>query len=133
MRSYLGIIQREKKYVIVFPDFPGCTGIGNTIDEVYKNGIDVLYSHINEMKRDQEKIPSPRTLEEIKMSKENWYNFEDAIIMVVPYIKRQEKNIRINISISEKLINKIDSLAKNRSLFIASAIEFYLVPLPGGV
>jgi predicted RNase H-like HicB family nuclease len=126
MKNYVGIIQKEKKYGIVFPDFPGCVSFGDTIEEVYKNGIEALSLHINGMMEDNDLIPEPRTIEEIKKTSEEWYDFEDAIFLYIPYIQEQNKVVRINISINQGLLNKIDTITKNRSAFLSEIAEKYI-------
>ena len=68
MKNYIGIIQEEnKQFGIIFPDFPGCVSVGDTIEEVYKNGIEALSLHINGMKEDsKDNIPEPSNLKTIK-------------------------------------------------------------------
>ncbi|MDR0675636.1 MAG: type II toxin-antitoxin system HicB family antitoxin, partial [Elusimicrobiota bacterium] len=71
-------------------------------------------------------IPKPRTLEQIKISNDGWYDFENAIITTIPYITHTDKLARINITISQNLLNKIDVITKNRSAFLASLASQYL-------
>ena len=126
MKNYIGLVSKENEnYGIIFPDFLGCISVGNTIEEVYKNGIEALSLHINGIKEDKKEIPEPRTLEEIKQSNEDWYDFKNSIIMFIPYIPEQDKYVRINITINQTLLNKIDSISKNRSAFISQMAEKY--------
>ena len=126
MKNYIGIIQKENKnYGIIFPDFKGCISVGDTVEDVYKNGIEALSLHINGLKEDNENIPEPSTLEEIKKNQGDWYNLDNSIIMFIPYIEEQAKTVRINITIEQTLLNKIDSVAKNRSAFLSQAAERY--------
>ena len=118
MKNYIGIIQEEnKQFGIIFPDFPGCVSVGDTVEEAYKNGIEALSLHINGMKEDGEDIPEPSNLETIKQNQGDWYNLDNAVVMFIPYIEEQNKTVRINI--------KIDSITKNRSAFLSQAAERY--------
>ena len=127
MKNYIGIIQEEnKQFGIIFPDFPGCVSVGDTVEEAYKNGIEALSLHINGMKEDSEdNIPEPSNLETIKQNQGDWYNLDNAVVMFIPYIEEQNKTVRINITMEQTLLNKIDSITKNRSAFLSQAAERY--------
>ncbi|GMO57107.1 MAG: type II toxin-antitoxin system HicB family antitoxin [Rickettsiales bacterium] len=130
MVNYLGIVQKENEnYGIVFPDFAGCVSVGKNFDEVYKNGIEALSLHIGEMEKDGDKIPTPRDIDEIKNAKEDWYDFENAVVMLVPYITNQNKYVRINITMEQNLLNRIDTITKNRSAFLSNMAKEYLLSL----
>jgi predicted RNase H-like HicB family nuclease len=128
MTSYIGLAEKGDggEYWIVFPDFPGCVSAGKDYDELYKNSVEALSLHIDGMKGDNEIIPKPRTLEEIRELKYDWCDIDGAIIMNVPYLSNQDKYVRINITINQRLLNKIDILTKNRSALLAKAVETYL-------
>jgi metal-responsive CopG/Arc/MetJ family transcriptional regulator len=44
----------------------------------------------------------------------------------MPYIQEQNKVVRINISINQRLLNKIDTITKNRSAFLSEIAEKYI-------
>ena len=127
MKNYIGIIQEEnKQFGIIFPDFPGCVSVGDTVEEAYKNGIEALSLHINGMKEDgEDNIPEPSNFETIKQKQGDWYNLDNAVVMFIPYIEEQNKTVRINITMEQTLLNKIDSITKNRSAFLSQAAERY--------
>jgi predicted RNase H-like HicB family nuclease len=128
MLYYAGIVQKDgKTYGIVFPDFPGCVSVGDTPEDAYKNGVEALSLHINGMKEDGDSVPRPRLLEEIKSSGEDWYDFDGAIIMYIPYISSTGRSVRINISVNQGLLDIVDSVTKNRSAFLSDMSEKYLV------
>lgn len=59
-QTYLGVIERgAENFGIVFPDFPGCVSVGDTIDEVLTMGQEALSLHIEGMVEDGETIPGP--------------------------------------------------------------------------
>lgn len=128
MLNYIALVQKENnQYGIIFPDFPGCVSVGKTIDEAYKNGIEALALHIEGLKEDKEKIPQPRTVEEIKTSKEDWYDINNSLIMYIPYISNNtNKYKRINITLNQSILDRIDRITNNRSAFLSKAAENYL-------
>ena len=43
-------------YGVSFPDVPGCTSAGDTLDEALSNAVDALSGHIRLMEADGEEI-----------------------------------------------------------------------------
>ena len=128
MLNYIALIQKEnKEYGVIFPDFPGCVSVGKTVDEAYKNSIEALALHIDGIKEDKEQIPEPRTFDEIQKSKEDWYTVDNSLIMYIPYISNNSnKYVRINITLNQTILDKIDRITNNRSAFLSKAAESYL-------
>ena len=128
MLNYVALIQKEnKEYWVIFPDFPGCVSVGKTVDEAYKNSIEALALHIDGIKEDKEQIPEPRTFDEIQKSKEDWYTVDNSLIMYIPYISNNSnKYVRINITLNQTILDKIDRITNNRSAFLSKAAESYL-------
>lgn len=128
MLNYVALIQKEnKEYGVIFPDFPGCVSVGKTVDEAYKNSIEALALHIDGIKEDKEQIPEPRTFDEIQKSKEDWYTVDNSLIMYIPYISNNSnKYVRINITLNQTILDKIDRITNNRSAFLSKAAESYL-------
>lgn len=59
-RTYLGVIERgTNSFGIIFPDFPGCTSVGETLDHVLEMGREALTLHIEGMVEDGETVPPP--------------------------------------------------------------------------
>ena len=128
MLNYVALIQKENKgYGVIFPDFPGCVSVGKTVDEAYKNSIEALALHIDGIKEDKEQIPEPRTFDEIQKSKEDWYTIDNSLIVYIPYISNNSnKYVRINITLNQTILDKIDRITNNRSAFLSKAAESYL-------
>ena len=112
-------------YGISFPDFPGCVSAGDTIDEAIQSGAKALAFHIEGMIQDGEKIPEPRSLQDVQAdpSLAEWR--EGAVICFVPAIFDKGSPRRVNISLDYGLLQAIDHAAKRRgmtrSAFLSSA------------
>lgn len=124
---YIAFVHKEPNscYGVSFPDVPGCTSAGDTLDEALSNAVDALSGHIRLMEADMDAIPSPRTLEEIYDDPEVKNEAEGAIISAVPLVRDRGSTTRINVSLDLGLLEAIDGLAKQRSqtrsAFLASA------------
>jgi predicted RNase H-like HicB family nuclease len=112
-------------YGVSFPDVPGCTSAGDTLDEALTNAVDALSGHIRLMEADGEATPQPRTLEALNTDLEFREDMNGAIISAVPLVRDRGSITRINVSLDLGLLEAIDGLAKQRSqtrsAFLASA------------
>jgi len=112
MPGYIAIIQKEtdSDYGVSFPDFPGCVTAGATIDEAKDMAQEALIFHIEGMLEDGEEIPDPSRLEDIMADPD--YAGGLAFLVNAP----GTKSIRINISVPEMALRKIDAEAKKRGM-----------------
>jgi predicted RNase H-like HicB family nuclease len=118
-------------YGISFPDFPGCIAGGETVDEALRRGRDALDFHVESMMEVGEPLPNIRDIAEIKADPEYAEDFADALVAVVD-AEVPAKAVRVNISIDERLLDRIDRAAQatgeTRSGFIAVAARERLTP-----
>jgi predicted RNase H-like HicB family nuclease len=124
---FIALVHRDPDscYGVSFPDVPGCTSAGDTLDEALTNAVDALSGHIRLMEADGEAIPQPRTLEALNADPEFREDMNGAIISAVPLVRDRGSTTRINVSLDLGLLEAIDGLAKQRSqtrsAFLASA------------
>jgi predicted RNase H-like HicB family nuclease len=110
---------------VVFPDIPGCVSAGKDYDEAYRNAHEILSYFLEEMKANGEKIPEPRTLEQIKKEWEDWKEWEKdghffvGQVTLLPVTKPKKYTLYL----SQNLMNRIDAVCKNRSAFFTEAAE----------
>jgi predicted RNase H-like HicB family nuclease len=124
---YLAFIHKEPDscYGVSFPDFPGCSSAGDSLDEAVANGVEALSGHVRVMEADGDVIPKPRTLEEIVDDSSLREDREGALLSAVPLVRDRGSSTRINVSLDLGLLEAIDSAARRRkqtrSAFLASA------------
>lgn len=77
--EYIAIINQEEsnKFGVIFPDFQGCISIGDTLEDAKIMAKEALEFHIEAMLKDGDKLPKPKTLEEIKKD----YNFDESFVV----------------------------------------------------
>lgn len=113
-------------YGISFPDFQGCIAGGATIDEALRRGRDALDFHVESMIEVGEALPKVRDIAGIRADPIFAENFADALVAVVD-VDLPAKPVRVNISIDERLLERIDRAAEasgeTRSGFIATAMR----------
>ncbi|MDA3918413.1 MAG: type II toxin-antitoxin system HicB family antitoxin [Deltaproteobacteria bacterium] len=131
MSNYIAVVHKDSSsdYGVSFPDFPGCITGGKSIDIVKDLASEALSGHIHTMREFGEKIPNPTKLDEIIADQD----YSDAIAFFVvsaPEIK--SKTIRVNITLPENILHKIDVTAKkrgmSRSSFLAHAAQNVFLP-----
>jgi predicted RNase H-like HicB family nuclease len=126
MANYIAIVHKDSKsdFGISFPDFPGCITAGKSIDEVKDMAQEAIALHVKGLIEDGEQLPAPSKLENIMTDPD----FSDAVaylVIEVPDIK--SKTIRINITVPEMILKRIDTAAKkigmSRSSFLIHAAQ----------
>jgi len=126
MANYIALIHKDSDsdYGVSFPDFPGCITAGKTIDEAKDMAQEALSGHIKVMDEFGDKIPEPSNLEKIMDS----YNDEKYVaFFIVSIPDKKSKKVRVNITVPEEDLNRIDSFAKQngmtRSAFLIKAAQ----------
>jgi predicted RNase H-like HicB family nuclease len=113
-------------YGISFPDFQGCVSGGATVDEALRRGREALAFHIESMEEVGEALPRVRDLAEIKADPEFAEDFAGAVVGLVD-VDLPARAVRVNISIDENLLERVDRAAKStgesRSGYIAGAVR----------
>ena len=126
MANYIAVVHKDPKsdFGVSFPDFPGCITAGTTIDEAKDMANDALSLHVKGLLEDGEDIPSPSKLEDIM---ENPDYSDSVAILVVSVSEAKPRSVRVNITVPEDMLRKIDNIAKqrgmSRSSFLVNAAQ----------
>ncbi|MBV6305106.1 type II toxin-antitoxin system HicB family antitoxin [Candidimonas humi] len=113
---------RDSAYGASFPDFPGCFAGADELQELPRAAQEAVEAHFY---GETEAIPNPSAPEAWKDHEE----FEGGFWMMVDIdlSKVNTKAVRLNISLPENLVHRIDAVAKaqrlSRSAFLAKAAE----------
>ncbi len=118
----------DSDYGVTIPDLPGCFSAGGSIDEALREAVEAAECHIEGLLVDSEDIPLPITIEKHQEA----LDFADGIwaFIDVDLSKLSGKVRRVNITIPERILSKIDTFAqsqgKSRSGLIATAMMEYI-------
>lgn len=127
------IHEENGAYGASFPDFPGATTVADNLDALYQKAAQMLAFHVGGMAEDGDAIPNPRPLSEWRNDPAFKQDCEDAMIGVVD-VDLPSKAVRVNISVEESLLKRIDRAAEaageSRSGFLAQAAKARLAPSP---
>jgi predicted RNase H-like HicB family nuclease len=111
------IIERGARgFGVIFPDLPGCTSAGRTVQEAARNAEEALSGHLVAMADYGDPIPEPGELDTLKADPE----IEEAARILVR-AERPGRKVRINVMLDEGLVSAIDAVAENRSKFLSEA------------
>jgi predicted RNase H-like HicB family nuclease len=131
MANYIAVVHKDAKsdFGVSFPDFPGCITAGSSIDEAKDMAHDALSLHLKGMLEDGEDIPAPSKLEDIMADPD----YSDAVaILVVAVSEEKSRTVRVNITVPEDMLRKIDAVAKkrgmSRSSFLVHAAQNAITP-----
>ncbi|MBS0472034.1 MAG: type II toxin-antitoxin system HicB family antitoxin [Proteobacteria bacterium] len=114
-------------YGISFPDFPGVVSAGSSVDDAVERGRKLLAFHVAGMVEDGDDIPEVRSLTALRNDRdfaEEAADVKHVCVVEVP-LELPSRQVRVNISIEDRLLSAIDKSAersgKTRSAFIAEA------------
>lgn len=121
---YPAVIERagDGKFSVFFPDLPGCTSAGDTVQEAAINAEEALMGHLLVSNQYGDPVPLPSSLDEIEEDPEI-----DEVARILVKAEAPGKAVRLNITLDEGLVAAIDRIAKNRSGFLAEAARRELV------
>lgn len=110
---------------IEFPDLPGCLSCADTTEEAFKDAKEAMGLHLWGMEKDNEEIPEPSDIKDIKLSE------NDIIVMIEVFMP--PVRYRINNSFVKKTLslpNWLNSIAEekkvNFSQLLQTALKEYL-------
>lgn len=118
----------DSDFGVTVPDLPGCFSAGSTMDEAIINSEEALLTHIEGLLMDKDPVPSPSAIELLSQSKE--FKGGTWAIVNCDLSLLSERSKRINITMPEKVISKIDAFASHegetRSGFLVTAALEYI-------
>lgn len=114
---YPAIIERGiDSFGVYFPDLPGCVTAGRTIQEAALGAEEALNGHLAVAAEYGDAIPEPSELDAV-----NVFEGSDEVGRILVRGERPGRAVRVQVSIEEGLLARIDRVAKNRSRFLADA------------
>lgn len=121
IKYYPAIIYRSGEgYGVVFPDLDGCISYGATEHLAALNANEAIHAHLALMVKQKILIPPPSHLADIADDPDG-----EAVARILVRAEIPARWVRVNISMEETLLGRIDRVAKelgmSRSGFLAEA------------
>lgn len=112
-------------YQARFPDFPACDAVGPTLTELLTNAREALRATLLALNERDEEWPKPTPMEDLAARQTT----KTAGLLLVD-VEVEDAPVRVNISIGEQLLKRIDQAAEARGMtrsgFIAHAARAQL-------
>jgi predicted RNase H-like HicB family nuclease len=116
------IIKDDGKYTVTFPDVPGCLTFADSTSEAFVSAQEALETHLSAMKDEGMVIPQPSDLLNVNPDED-----DDVVERILVPVAMDGPTVRTNITIDQNLLDLIDNITPNRSLFFAEAARHELV------
>lgn len=114
---YPAIVERARSgFSVFFPDLPGCTSAGRSVQEAARNAEEALTGHLMVSAEHGDRLAEPSELDSVPADPD-----VDEVARILVRAERPGRSVRINITLDEGLLAAIDRIAPNRSGFLADA------------
>ena len=127
--KYPILIHKESSsdFGVTVPDLPGCYSAGATMEEALESAQEAILTHVEGLLMDQEPIPTPSSVESLLRK----WNEKGAVWALVPVDLSvlSKKAKRVNITVPENLLRKIDAFAmkdgdSRSGLLVTAALQY---------
>lgn len=113
--TYVGVVERgEHGFGVFFPDVPGCVSSGESLFAAMENGERALAVHVELLAQQGEEMPEGSS--EVAVDDD-----VDVASYFLAHVELPGKTVRLNVTMDEGLVARIDRVARNRSAFLAEA------------
>jgi predicted RNase H-like HicB family nuclease len=125
MARYIALIDgKAGAYGVVFPDLPGCTAMGKTMDKALADAAEALHDWAEVTEEGGAKIPRPRALEVLRRDPEVKRALASgAGLAMVPLVRETGRPVKANLSIDSGVLAALDEEAGRRNLTRSSFVE----------
>ena len=136
LTHYPAVIHKDQDsdYGVTVPDLPGCFSAGSSMEEALQQAKEAIECHLEGLLLDDEVLPMP-TQDYTQLSKKSEY--QDGIwhLVEIDLNKLDTKTRRVNITIPERLLTRVDRYVKehrldSRSGFLVQAAETFISQHP---
>jgi predicted RNase H-like HicB family nuclease len=119
-RFYTAIIEKAKDgFGVFFPDLPGCTSFGRTVEEAASGAYTAAQAHVALSQEYGDAIPAARATDAIPAER----GVKEKARLLIP-VEIGEEPVRVNISLPGAALEALDRTAKELSLSRSGAIAY---------
>jgi predicted RNase H-like HicB family nuclease len=111
-------------YGVVFPDLPGCTAMGETIDQAMGAAAEALGDWIRTVESDGVAIPPPRTAQALHEDPETASALAaGAALASILVVRATGRPVRANLTLDEGVVSALDEAARTRGVTRSAMVE----------
>ena len=120
----------DSDYGVTVPDIPGCFSAGASMEEALQQAREAIECHFEGLLLDNEALPMP-TQDYTQLAKKSEYKGGIWHLVEIDLNKLDTRTRRVNITIPERLLTKVDRYVKehrfdSRSGFLVQAAETFI-------
>lgn len=125
MARYIALLDGSAgAYGVVFPDLPGCTAMGKTMDDALGNAAEALRDWVEATEEGGGKVPRPHSLEILRRDPEVRQALaEGAGLATISLVRETGKPVKANLSIDAGVLAALDEEAERRNLTRSGLVE----------
>jgi predicted RNase H-like HicB family nuclease len=114
---YPVVIHKDERsdYGVSVPDLPGCVSAGSSLSLAFAGAREAIYCHAEGLLIDGDRLPEPSAGEDVDL------DGGTLAYVDVDIDKLSTESERVNVTLPKWLIAMIDSVAGNRSKFLAES------------
>ncbi len=117
-KFYTAIVEKAKDgFGVFFPDLPGCTSFGKTVEEAAANAYTAAQAHVALSREYGDAIPEARAPDAIPSER----GVKEKVRLLIP-VEMADEPVRVNISLPATALEALDRTAKELSLSRSGAI-----------
>ena len=127
MEKYVAVLRKtpSSDFGVEFLDLPGCFSACSTLEEAKAMASEALRLHLDGLEEDELAVPQPSDLDAVEQMLRDKRGDDFYALVEVEAEPVEQRVVRVNITIEEKLLRDIDSAAAeegmSRSGFLAEA------------
>ena len=127
MEKYVAVLRKTpaSDFGVEFLDLPGCFSAGSTLEEAKSMASEALRLHLDGLEEDRAEIPAASDLDGVEKMLRGKRGDDFYALVEVEAEPAEQRIVRVNITIEERLLRDIDSAAAaggmSRSGFLADA------------
>jgi predicted RNase H-like HicB family nuclease len=103
-RHYLAVIERAAEgYGVFFPDLPGCTSGGATLEEAAVHAEEALRGHVETAVEEGQALPAPSGLDDVQVDPD-----VDEAARLLVRVEMPGAAVRVNITVPDDVLAAVD-------------------------
>lgn len=111
-------------YGVVFPDLPGCTAMGDTVDEALVNAGEALRDWVEATEAHGGNVPEPRDAETLSKDREVQEALaEGSMLTSVLLVRNLGRPVKANLSLDSGVLASIDAAAGRLGITRSALVE----------
>ncbi|HEY3778428.1 MAG TPA: type II toxin-antitoxin system HicB family antitoxin [Rhizomicrobium sp.] len=119
-KFYTAIIEKARDgFGAFFPDLPGCTSFGRTVEETAANAYTAAQAHVALSREYGDAVPDARPPDQIPHERD----VKEKARLLIP-VEFSDEPVRVNISLPGAALEALDRTAKELSLSRSGAIAY---------